>query len=471
LTETIHLFVKDTAFINPSVFVKTLFSNSGSCVLTQAILAAYVAPTEVSDPRTARLTDLRFGNTLSVITDGASSVSDFVSIYSTDWSLQNQESLFNIIDQLCFNYSDRAQSAWNVFLSGNNAYSIYVPGSLSFGPTQSQSLAYINGAASALTIPDTITLTIGITINTTLTEYQIVLWTNTALFLENYPISTITAVTFPLTFTDLLNQSIVAAASNALTIAKEASNVIYVDLTTPDTGFTIQPIVEGASGYITYNAKFVDINQNFIFMPFNVLYKGATPGVLAIRLAIKTILLASGVGTQAQWQARIPELFVNAQYYLIPMWLNTVTLPDSVIYQDTMNIATMINYTQLIMFDISPIFVAANIVSTSAAYDSIMLAAVPDPSNPTNRLSLSTEIPQYQDLATTDSNFNLMPTLTKQYATFLNNALPVAAGISSTNTFIIITLNNRTFVTFTVGDVEYYLIVKETFKNIIDPNG
>lgn len=472
MIETIHFFVKDKAFQNPATLVAPLQTSNGICSLTQQVLAAYLSPIELKDPRTARVTILPFGNSLSVATDGATSVSDFVENYTTVWA-PYQNVLFALIDQLCMNFTSKSNAAaWDTFLSSNSIYSIYQKGTLSFSATQTSTNVFLNGATTGITVPDFVSFCVAIPVNGTVTQFNIYFWMNSAVFVIDYPVSIITAITIPLTFTDLLNKSLTTNVDNALAVAAEASNTIYSDLTVPIPSSSEFPITEGVSGYYTYNAKVVDTNNNFIFMPFNVLYKGAQPGILQIRQNLKAILLNSGVGTQALWQARIPELFVNAQYYLIPIWDNTESLPDSTVYPDIQLGATMLKNTGLVMYDVTSLFISQNWAVLVAAWNAIMMAAIPDPNNASNRLNLITELPDYQYYATTDvAAFNLMPALTKSFSIGLNNALPIAAGIQTSNAFGTAHLNNRTFITFTAGDVEYYIITKESYLNLVSSGG
>jgi hypothetical protein len=479
--QTIHFFVNDLSFINNTNPVSDLLQADGIGIISQTLVANYVQPKKIRDPRSSRSTGMnaQLGNTLSVITDGASSVSTFVTDYSTLWSLNDQLGLFNMIDQLCFTYnpSNTTQLIDNTLTSNPSKFPNYVAGSLRFSTSHSTANVYLGSSPDSIIVPDTVEFTLNVTdlSNGVAKQYDVVLWMNGTLFDSEYPVSTITAVIPPLNFPDLLNKPITTLADNALAIAKESAQVNLSDLTAPiGPNTTETPITEGVSGYVAYNAKFVDTAGNFIFMPFNILYKGHIPGTLAIRQAIRNILLTSGTGTQAQWQARIPELFINAVFYLIPMWDNTTTIPNSTIFPDIIPIfSSLINKTEIIFYDVSPTFVEPNIQATSSVYDGILLTAIPDQANATNRLSLLAEHPTYQALASTDPNFQYMAALTKQYAIQLANALPVAAGDVTNNSFAVVSINQpsdpiqRNFLTWTVGDVEYYLCTKETFLNLL----
>ena len=464
----VHFFISDHSFVNPNPTAPITIGANGIGVPTPQLLANYMTPTEIRDPRQVRLNlPQPYTTTLSVLTDGAPAVSAFVSDYATIPGAQLVE-LFNIIDQVCFNYTS-VQTLEQVLLATPANYGIYVAGSLVVAGSETAT-SYVTGTASQITVPTRATLTVNLTVGTTTSPWQVTLWLDTALFNSAYPVSTIVAVIPPLSLTDLLNQSITTLNTNALVVARESSALNLVDMTAQ--AGTLEMITGGVSGYIAYSAKVIDQAGNYIFMPFNLVYKGHIPGLLDQHAAIRNLLLNSGVGTKLQWQSRIPELFIAATYYLLPLWSDKTTLPNVALYPDIVEVAALISTTKTIMYDMDPTFIDVNLACAVATYNKMMLAVVPDTENDQTRFSFLHEHPTYQDVATTDSGFQNLAVLTQQFSINLSNALAVASGQTTNNAYTILSLNipgdpiQRNFVTYVVGDVQYWVLTVESFAAI-----
>ena len=98
------------------------------------------------------------------------------------------------------------------------------------------------------------------------------------------------------------------------------------------------------------------------------------------------------------------------------------------------------------------------------------ILAVPDTGNDPTRMVLANEHPTYRDVATTDMAFVSMTTATQQFATLLGAALSVASGNTLLNPLLSMYTppsDNRTYVTFSVLDVEYYVMTKTSYLALV----
>lgn len=78
-------------------------------------------------------------------------------------------------------------------------------------------------------------------------------------------------------------------------------------------------------------------------MPFTVLYKGCAPSSAAMRDYIREELLALGLATEEVWKGVLPDLFVDGGFYLIPFYINRVSLTDGYVIDKN-----IIGYNQMI---------------------------------------------------------------------------------------------------------------------------
>lgn len=455
----IHTFLYDQSFLNTASVLDPILKTGGICVLSSQSLSYFVSPLEFPDERPVRANNLNTTmpgrpRLIADNTEYPSFFSDTVNL----WTATERENLFAIIDQLCFAFNKNATSD-QVELA-LSAWPQYVPSTYVYSNTHTAALVYNNIVPPAITCPDYVTFSFIIANGT---EYQIRVWLNNALFYADYPLSTIRAVIPPLPLTDLYTLSITSSVANVFATAKAAAT-------------TNQQMLQGYiqsgqySGYVAYNVTFVDGSGDSTQVQFNLLYNGCIPGAIAIRTAIREFLLNSGVGTEAGWRAIAPSLFVTELFYLLPMFDQTTNLINSIIYPNITPIQKTLSDAALVLFDIPSGFITSNLDIIATFYDNLTVLAVPDPGNDPLRLSLAAEHPTYQDVATTSLSFATMTSLTQQFSALLGAALSVAVGNASTNNALSPYTppnDTRNYITFSVGDVEYYVMTKTSYLALV----
>lgn len=455
----IHTFLYDSSFLNTSSILDPVLKTGGVCVLSSQALSYFVTPQELVDERPSRATNLNttMPGKARLIVDQEQFASFLTDTVNT-WTSTERDNLFAIIDQLCFSYNvnathdqiELALSVWPQYLASSYVYS------------NTKTSANVYGSSTiSITCPDYVSFTF---VTSNGTNYQLRVWLNNTIFFNNYPLSKIRVIVPPLPLSTLYTSSIVNSTDNIFTTIQSSATTNQQ---------TLQSYIQSGqySNYITYNVTFVDGNNDAVQVLFNILYNGTVPSAIAIRTAIRTFILGSGVGTLSGWQSIAPSLFVTELFYLLPLWDQITTLVNTTIYPNITPVQKAISNADTILYDQTAGFISANLDIITSFYNNQTVLAIPDPGNDPTRLSLAVEHPTYRDLPTNDINFITLVPKTQQFATLLGAALVVASGLTSTNTALSTYTppnDNRSYVTFSVGDVQYYVMMKTSYLALIN---
>ncbi len=454
----IHAFLYDPAFVNPTAPINTVLKTGGTCVLSPQGLSYFVTPETFTDPRTLRANNLNasFTTKAQLILDQTEFASVLSQVVST-WTSTEQQNLFAIIDQLCFAYN--ANSSHDAIETALHAWAQYVPNTFVLATTTTTVSVFL-ATTTTLTAPDYVDFSFSIAGGT---QYEFRIWLKCALFLTSYPLSTVALVVPPLPITQLYTADLISTVANIFNTALAASESSQAALASF--------LQRGEySGYIGQDVQFTDTNGNFTTVQFNILYNGAVPGQIAIRTAIRTLLLTSGIGNQAGWQARAPALFVTQLFYLVPEWNLKTSLVNSVVFPNIVQITQALNDMIVVLFDVDSGFITTNLAVVTATYNTLTVLAVPDVGNGSNRLALEAEHPTYQAIASTNPAFAYMNPNDQAFATLLNAGLSFAAGNPNTNNGLLSYTpsgDSRSYITFSVADVEYWLMTEQSYNTLI----
>lgn len=447
----IHLFFKDNVFLNRFQSVAPLI-NTGSLGVLSALAESYFStPMQLIDNRTTRQGTAATFHTVPYLVVDKDQFAQFVTEISGTWTDGERKQLFDLAESVLLTIPNANDATLR-------AHSIYVPGSVNVSNHSGTSFAYIDANTSvSITSVAWVSFSVNISAGTT---YDIQIWLDNATFESSYPISKVVAVVPPLPIVDLYNLDIVEATDNVFTTALKSSmiNMDVLDNVMPKSEY---------SGYVAQDVKFVDPSHNYKTVQFNILYKGKVPGILAVRAAIRSLLLTSGIGSRDTWAAKCPELFIAAAYYLIPMWDKHTDLIDRIIYPSMVSVASIESSAKAVMYDEATSLVTTNLCTFVSSYNTMVVAAVPGDTNPTGRVLLTSEHPTYQYYSSTDPGFTFMADTTKQFAILLAKALSAAAGNMIDEELSISVLNDRNFITFTVSDVEYLVITKASYLTLL----
>ena len=382
--------------------------------------------------------------------------------------------IFDLVDMVGFSFlPQQTESGLNQRLQNDSP--IYVPNTLRFDTgTELVTVYRDSGTTTDIIIPRSARLQIRVPVpdddasgsgsgsgsgnstNTYATQ-EIWFWYHDDAFRESYPNSYITEVLLPVLVNDLLNASLIDQNRNIFNSGDAIASRYQTQLNN----------VIGQkdnSGAIETSFSVKGQGGNDINMPFILIYKGRLPDRERIRKAIRNHLLNTGVGTREDWKVRIPDLFVDGQVFLVPMWDRTVTRPSAVIQTNIITFAQLINTVLSTLPQIDRDFAINNSSVFTASYDYIPIAATPNPQNVFD-LDFQEDHITFQPTKTTDPAFVIMDEETKDFSIKLNKALAVAAEKSVDNEFEIITTSYGQFVNFNVMNVEFMVMTPETLTN------
>ena len=283
------------------------------------------------------------------------------------------------------------------------------------------------------------------------------LWINKEAFKNNYPLTSIVKIIPSCKPEYLIDPSSILTPIEAIVGASD---------------FTFDRFHDGTygvdyTGVLNFRTKWVISSQNTPDVKFAVLYQGAKPSSLEARAAIRAYLRSLGF-QDSVWEARFPDLYVTAQFFIVPMWGNVVARPNqkySTIYPAVANYKEM--YTKL-----SSIFTAfttewfdTKMEVLLNPFNNMLSMAMPDPLNETAYVSLRTILETYQAYGPDVSNFDQQEEDVKDFARKLALAMSILYGNTvtsmagySTNVFY-----DRRFLSFTSNKIEYHVLYREDY--------
>lgn len=468
MATTVSAFVLDRSFVNPTTAFIPVLDEGGIGRLTQNALSYFVDATFLQDARdpTTRSVDwvASYAPVLAVDSDF---YSDFISNVNT-LSADQRNSIFALIDALLFK-TFASQSALETFLTSTDGIKdFYVADSL-IEPTLTVSdLVYPSSTPAGVnfTSHPTMTATISIPVGTTTEEYAITFYIQCEYWVSHYPNTKIVGVSPPLSYTDLLTLPLTTTNANKLATATTTVGLNYDTLAAEITA-------KAASGYRQYNVTVQDTANNAtVLAPFLILYKGASPSQQEIRDAIKGAVDSSGVGNDAEWQDRIPELYIEATIYLIPLYDNVTTLSDMHLYPSIVGIANAVKKTGVLLPTLGTTYLSANIEIVPANYEKLMMVAIGAPAGDgTAPKSLLEMHPTYQWTPSTDGTFQNMADVTQTFSLTLSTCLMVATGNGTSDIYTVETDQGLKYVSFVSQQYEYCVITSACYTELVAEAG
>jgi len=451
-----HGYITDEALHLKDGFVqRESYSDQGAGYLNGTVMSFFDAPMSILDPRTSRLTFFT-----APLSDQMSIWCDYTHMALTD-PINNLTSaqwsnIFNIIEYVIYSTNTVNVADLNTYLTDTNNLD-------SFGTYRDGSLTV---EASNLTVNYRLsTDTIGTPPHsTTIRKYMYFeymsgtdtcafgLWIDSAIFKLNYPLSTILNVIAPCAPITFLT---IASSNNIQTII-DSNAYFNSDL---DPTFPADIISNAYVYYATY------VNNNFSAtyqIPFTVLYKGHRPSDVAIRQALRELLEGTVGVDPSLWPVLFPDLYTEARVFIIPIWNNTVVLPEKVIYPSVSLMSNIINTLAAIFPGASRESIIANTSILTVDATKMTLAAIPSLDN----LPLQTLFalqPTYLCVDGTTADFNIQSTVTQDFNIKLNSAISTLLGGVSTISFGTIDIEGRQYATFISNFMEYCVLYKDSF--------
>jgi len=444
-------FILDPAFVDQTLNVVDLDDIPGTHGhLSSKTSSYFVDPIIIKDRRTLRLPlyGLRLTSKMSLQFD--TSVENIAILANA--SVADLNGIFNIIEKVLYRVIEIPLSTLELELTTDTStYPNYVPESL-----------YLSTNANSVRIYDVLNENRYIIDYTRFkvlvgnTEVELTLWINNVVFAAQYTHSTISEIVSPVALYKLIDPTSLSDVYVAMSQAAfNNANMLTSKLST-----------SGYTGIVNYPTRYIEPSTGkSAVIGFNILYKGAIPGVLAIRLAIKTLLLTSGISNEITWKLRLPDIFVIAQFFVVPMWDNYVERPNRILFPSVIGLNTIRSKLDVVLPDI-PEQTRYNFEILDVAYKEFVLVAIPDFLNQI-ATDIRTRHSTYQRYSPQDISFQYQEVLTREFSTRLNTALAVAAGEATDELLTWNTFGTRQYVSFVVDSIEYHILSRSSYLTLI----
>lgn len=462
-TITIEGFVADLAFIDRSKQVSDFYTADVGQVatLTSKVLSYFNTPVFFTDKRapTARVTNWSPSTSVRVMFDN-NVFGDFVTVLN-NLPTSAAAGFFKLVDKLFFNYApaNTRPILEAALRADSDISSIYVQDSFSLSQTLLSDTVYIDGGTTkTVTVPSFVDLTLKLPSGTKTINFVIRLYTSVEAWLGSYNVSTIVKVIPPLPYDKLYDASLTSSTDNIFSTANVTASLNFT---------TTQALIGSVavSGIAKYNAVITD-GINKVSVPFNILYKGGQPTLFEIRKAIRQALADSGIGTEDKWRKRIPSVYVEGRFYVVPLWDQVYNKPNKVVYPNIAKYKDLMTVTNNILSSLGYGDLSIYLNVLTAYYNRMTLTAIPDLSGTVKISNLGDLIPDYQNCAPSDEQFGYMFEMTQDFTKELNTILAADSGVGSVTVYTPITEGPLSFYSFTMGDYEICVITKQCYTTI-----
>lgn len=310
-------------------------------------------------------------------------------------------------------------------------------------------------------------------------EYSFRIWLSRQGFLDDYPLSTIVKVILPCDHTYILDPTKFTNAINAVINSAgfsfpkidandEKDNIFHNNLGTVST--------TDNSGLFTYYTKYVTGSQSTVQLPFGILYKGAQPTTAMIRKAIREHLLGFGDASESIWKELLPELFVIAQFYFIPIWDHKTERVERTMYPSVIGLKQFKNRFEALQPDVDSSYIDNYQEVITSAQSEIYITTLPDILNENNIFSIYGIYPTYQNHSQTEPAYAYQTDETKEFNRKLNRCMSVLMGESVTEGDITMTTIDEnkygSFVSSAIDEnndivtVEFHVLSEESYNKI-----
>ena len=349
----------------------------------------------------------------------------------------NLGALFNIVDTIFHSRNEIGRplnaDEINAILTddtmASSTYNNYVPGSLKLATTSTRARTrlsdgsmsnerdYWDSCSFSFKYPTT--ENVSDTIN-----FRI--WLNSDQFKANYPFSTIVDCIYPFKPEWILRPTTELSQIRAILASSDYKNNMVDEAVTH----------RDHSGATILSSTYV-VETNHTKISFLLMYKGNTPDSSAARQYLRNRLLSetdsSGnpLGSESDWRARLPDLFVDGEYYLIPMYHQRIAYPGNVYiersllnYQDIYSkVRAIISHDQC-----DDLTLMENLEVLQAPGHDIYIACIA--ANPSIQPPVTELHPTYESTDAISANWNKISELDKQFAKRLADCIAVCLGLA-----------------------------------------
>ena len=428
--------------------------NTGVGYLTDNMINYFNTPVLVNDKRTQRLLLLgsRAKGESRLYTDQDrfdGGVNPFAGAQESEL-----QQLFNTIEYIYLVQNKTRDEIDTDLQSDGSTYGAYIADSLQISSTATTTHVNIEDGSPVENIDIRNWIEFEFTLNTHTHKFHI--WLKGADFLNDYPYCTIVDIIMPAepgTFLHMTEYDNVVDA-----ISKSAQYVNQI---------LDQRIHNGDhSGMMPYTTTYH--NNNFASeyqFSFGVLYKGRPPTIMEARSAIRQALLDTGLADEDTWRELFPDLFVNAQFFIVPMWDNTYILPTKTIYPSIIDYTHMYDIMHTIFPNRDEIQLKDEMEVMTNSATEMLLATLPAEQNE-DRRSIKAEHPTYLSVDATTPAWDDQELKTREFNQDLSNCIGVLLGGVNVYGYMTANYQEREWLVFVSNFVEYLVLKQDSFPGL-----
>ena len=446
--QQLYLFMSDTFIHDKSIISLGTEIEPTICYVTEEMNSYFKYHGKLEDVRDIRLSTLgvQHTGTMQLHFDSATLTTELKNTIK-DLTNDQMKSIFNIIEMVAYS-QNVATSVIDNDLSTSGFYTGFVQDSLYKSSVTRDHNFTLNGNVEVLTVPAYFLFDFNIGSE----DITIKVWLSNKDFEEDYPLGTITDVVFPCDVKYLIEP---------LKYATVVDTIIDTGSYTFD--YLNTDVNKGDhTGLFVYRTRYLTRSSSSNFMPFAVLYQGRRPSTLLIRKAIRDKLEASGYDENT-WKAIFPELYVTAYFYLVPMWNNNTPRPERIIRPSIINYTHIGSELTRIFPDLPKDFTERWMEIVMNSWSEMFSISIPDPLND-KHFSIRELHPSYVNHSTTESGYAYMDADAKDFNIQLSRCVATLMGESSEYVFIPTKIDDRTWYSFVVGEIEYYVLSEDGYN-------
>ena len=195
----------------------------------------------------------------------------------------------------------------------------------------------------------------------------------------------------------------------------------------------------------------------------------------AIKTAIQDYVLKHSSHTREEWAKVLPDLFLNTEYILVPLWTK-YSIPNKEIqggiYSPVINPANDIEIVKKAVkgTGYTDSWISTNAEYTHNIYKSLSIGTVAHPENRNKLFRLSEKFPDYIVVPNDSSDFNRMSPATMTFCQHLSQMLKIAETMTDTSTvtrgYPRVIRDGVVFVSVTIENINYLVVTKSSLTKL-----
>lgn len=450
---TIYGFISDESLhVGSSMISPSSTTNGDVGYASDHIVNYFLDPAKIEDLRSSRLT-IFLNKALGAVRMHL----DYDTIKDDDiitMSTGENEDLFNIAELLYLSQNQTEATLEASLLANPSAYGAYVADSLTLSTTTVPADIKLVDSSIVVAMPIRSWVSFSAVVGDGSETKDFKFWLSNEEFKTDYPITNIVSIVPPCDPAKLISVDYANTVESLVESSAYMNTLLNTAVANND-----------HTGYVSYNAKYVnDSYGTYYNMPFGILYKGAEPSGLSLKITVRDYLESLGIGTVDIWKSLFPDLYTTSQYFIVPLWDNISILPTRTIYPSVIDYPSILTTAKSTLNSLTEAHVENNIELLTCAVSEVVMIAVPHPDND-NTNTILEEHPTYQAIDSQDITFDYQETHTKEFNNKLSNCLVVLDGGSNEGVFTETTIDGILWLSFITNFMEYHVLSKEYFTD------